>query len=77
LHLNFENRSTGEKDRVPVSAQIVEIEAVDFFGLSANVARTGGVIGSVVGTVIGFPFLEDIVKFLFGRRKKKQSGPAT
>lgn len=71
LHLNFENRQTGEKDRIAVSAQIVEIEAVDFFGMSFNVARTSGVVGSIIGGVIGFPFLEDILKFIFNRRKKK------
>ena len=70
LHLNFENKSTGEKDRIAVSAQIVEIEAVDFFGLSVNVVRTSGVIGSIVGGVIGFPFIEDIIKFIFKRRRK-------
>jgi hypothetical protein len=70
LHLNFADKSTGEQSRIAVSAQIVEIEAVDFFGLSVNVARTSGVIGSVVGGVVGFPFIEDIIKFLFKRRKK-------
>ena len=45
---------------------------VDFFGLSFNVARAGGVIGSVLSGVIGFPFLEDIIKFLFKKRKKKK-----
>ena len=69
LHLNFADKSTGEESRIAISAQIVEIEAVDFFGLSVNVARTSGVIGSIVGGVIGFPFLEDIIKFLFKRRK--------
>jgi hypothetical protein len=48
----------------------VEIEAVDFFGLSVNVARTSGVLGTIIGGVVGLPFLEDIVKFLFKRRKK-------
>jgi hypothetical protein len=73
LHLNFADKSTGEKSRIAVSAQIIEIEAVDFFGLSVNVARTSGVIGSIVGGVVGFPFLEDIVKFLVGLfRRKKQ-----
>jgi hypothetical protein len=73
LHLNFADKSTGEQSRIAVSAQIVEIEAVDFFGLSVNVARTSGVIGSIVGGVVGFPFLEDIVKFLAGLfRRKKQ-----
>jgi len=71
LHLNFADKSTGEQSRIAVSAQIVEIEAVDFFGLSVNVVRTSGVIGSVVGGVVGFPFIEDIIKFIFKRRKKK------
>jgi len=44
---------------------------VDFFGLSVNVARTSGVVGSIVGGVVGFPFIEDIIKFLFKRRKKR------
>jgi hypothetical protein len=70
LHLNFVDKATGEQNRIAVSAQIIEIEAVDFFGLSVNLARTSGVIGSVVGGVVGFPFLEDIIKFLFKRRKK-------
>ena len=72
LHLGFENRSTGEKDRVAISAQIIEIEAVDFFGFSVNFVRTSGVVGSVIGAVIGFPFLDDILKYLFNRRKKKK-----
>lgn len=70
LHLNFENMTTGEKSRIAVSAQVVEIEAVDFFGLSVNVARASGVVGSIVGGVVGFPFLEDIVKYIFKRRKR-------
>lgn len=70
LHLVFADRISGEQSRMAVSAQIVEIEAVDFFGFSVNVARTSGVVGSVIGGIIGFPFLEDIIKFLF---KKKRS----
>ncbi len=65
LHLNFENRLTEEKDRVAISAQMIEIEAVDFFGMSVNVARTSGVVGSFIGGIIGFSFLEDIVKCIF------------
>jgi hypothetical protein len=72
LHLNFANKATGEEDRIAVSAQIIEIEAVDFFGLSVNVARTSGLVGSVVGGVVGFPFLEDILKFLLKRKSNKR-----
>jgi hypothetical protein len=70
LHLLFVNKSNGEESRKPVSAQIVEIEAVDFLGFSGAFARTTGLVGSVVGTVLGFPFLEDILRFLFKRRGK-------
>jgi hypothetical protein len=72
LHLNFVNKSTGEEDRIAVSAQLIEIRAVDFFGLSVNLARTTGVVGSVVGGVIGFPFIEDILRFLFKRKSNKR-----
>ena len=70
LYLRFVDKQNGEESQKAVSAQLLEIEAVNFFSLSGNFARTTGVIGSVVGTVIGFPFLEDIVKFLIKRRKK-------
>ena len=71
LYLRFVDESTGEESRNTVSAQIVDIEAVNFLGLSANLARSTGVVGSVVGTIIGFPFLEDILKFLLGKLSKK------
>ncbi len=70
LYLRFVDKQTGEESRKTVSAQLVEIEAVNFLGLSGNWARTTGIIGSVVGTVIGFPFLEEIVKFLLKRRAR-------
>lgn len=70
LHLNFRDKLTDEETRIALSAQAVEIEAVDFFGLSVNVARTSGVVGSIIGGVLGFPFLEEITRFIFKRRKK-------
>jgi len=70
LYLRFVDKQTGEESRKTVSAQIVEIEAVNFLGLSGEFARTAGVIGSVVGTILGFPFFEDIVKFALKRRSK-------
>ena len=70
LYLRFVDKQNGEESRTAVSAQIVEIEAVNLLGLSANFARATGVVGSVIGAVLGFPFFEDIVKFLFKRRIK-------
>jgi len=34
--------------------------------------RVVGGLGSVVGAIVGFPFFEDIVKFLFAGRKKRR-----
>src|SRR5215207_732712 len=39
LYLRFVDKSNGEESRKTVSAQIVEIEAVNLLGLSANFAR--------------------------------------
>jgi hypothetical protein len=70
LYVRFVDKQSGEESRKTVSAQTVEIEAVNLLGLSGGFARTTGVIGSIVGTIIGFPFFEDIIKFLFKRRNK-------
>jgi hypothetical protein len=70
LYLRFVDKQTGAESRKTVSAQLVEIEAVNFLGLSGDFARTTGIIGSVVGTIIGFPFFEDIIKLIFKRRNK-------
>ena len=71
LYLRFVDKVSGEESQRPVSAQIVEIEAVNLLGIPANVVRVAGGAGSVIGGIIGFPFFEDIVKFLFGRRRKR------
>lgn len=70
LHLRFVDKASGEESRRAVSAQTIEVEGANLFGFSGNSARTLGVIGSVVGAVTGFPFLQDILKFLWRRRKK-------
>ena len=70
LYLRFVDKQSGEESRKTLSAQLVEIEAVNFLGLSGEFARTTGIIGSVVGTIIGFPFFEDIIKFILRRRNR-------
>jgi hypothetical protein len=72
LYLNFTDRLSGEESRMALSAQIVEIEAVDFFGFSVDFVRTSGVVGSVLGVIVGLPFFNDVVKYLWNRRRKKQ-----
>lgn len=73
FYLRFVDKVSGEESRRAVSAQIVEVEAVNFLGLPANLARTVGGIGALVGTVVGFPFFEDVVKFVFRRLARKKA----
>jgi hypothetical protein len=70
LYLRFVDKQNSEESRNTLAAQLVEIEAVNFLGFSGEFARTTGVIGSVVGTIIGFPFFEDIIKLFLKRRNK-------
>ena len=72
FYLRFVDKVSGEESQKTISAQIVEIEAVNLLGLPANLVRTFGGVGSVVGAVVGFPFIEDILRFLFGRRKSRR-----
>jgi hypothetical protein len=71
LYLKFVDKSSGEESQKTVSAQTVEIESTNFLGLSANLARSTGVVGSILGTILGLPFFEDIVKLLLRNRLKK------
>lgn len=72
LYLRFVDKSSGEESQKALSAQIVEIEAVNFLGLSTNLVRSTGVVGSIVGTIIGFPFFEDILKFILRKGSKNK-----
>lgn len=72
LYLRFVDRSSGEESRKAISVQIVEIQAVNLLGVSANLARATGMLGSVIGTILGFPFFEDILKLLFRKLGRKK-----
>ncbi|MGC8855729.1 MAG: hypothetical protein ACP5QU_02920, partial [Anaerolineae bacterium] len=73
LHLLFVPKIGGPESRKAISAQRIEIETTSFFGLPASLARTSGTIGSLIGSLLSFPFLEQIVRFLFRRRKHSAS----
>lgn len=68
LHLRFIPKAGGEESRIPISVQFLEIEATSFLGfLNGNMARGIGAFGSMLGTFLGFPFVDDLVKWLFRR----------
>ena len=70
LYLRFVDKQSGQESRKTLSAQIIEIESANFLGFSGGWARLTGLVGSVVGTIIGFPFFEDVIKF-FARRRNR------
>ena len=72
LYLRFVDKVSGDESQQAISAQTVQIEAVNFLGIPARIIRVTGGVGSLVGAVVGFPFFEDIAKFVFARWKKKR-----
>ena len=70
FYLRFVNKVSGAESQQTVSAQPIQIDATNFFGFSGGVARIAGGIGSIIGAVLGFPFADDIIKWLYGRLKK-------
>jgi hypothetical protein len=70
LSLRFVNKLNGEETQKVLSAQQVQIEATTFLGLKADTARAAGGVGSIVAGILGFPFADDIFKFLWGHVKR-------
>ena len=73
FYLHFMPKVSGVESRQALSAQQIEIEATSFLGLRANPARWLGIAGTVVSSVLGFPFLEAIMKWLLKRIKPGSS----
>ena len=76
LHLRFIPMSTlnGEQEsRIAVSVQFLEIRARSFLGfLNGGTARGIGALGSLIGSVLGFPFVDDLLKWLWGKVRRKR-----
>lgn len=61
-----------QENRITISVQFLEIEAKSFLGfLNGGVARGVGVLGSLIGSALGFPFVDDFMKWLWGRLRRK------
>jgi hypothetical protein len=72
VHLRFIPRAGGEELRSPLTAQLVEVQAVNLLGLGGNTARWLGGLGTLAGS---FFSLENLLPWVVGLlRKKKRSG---
>jgi hypothetical protein len=70
LHLRFIPRQGGQETRSVLSAQLIEIEAVNFLGLGGATARVLGSVGVVVGSVLGLDNLIPwFIKLIWPRKK--------
>lgn len=58
LYLRLVPKAGGEEIRQPVSAQLIEISSKSVLGRTGTEARAAGVIGSILGLVLGFLFIQ-------------------
>ena len=70
LHLVFIPKDGGAESRRALSAQRVEVRAVNFLGLGGSTARWLGGFGTLLGSFIS---LDSILPWIFKRFRKKRS----
>jgi hypothetical protein len=71
LFLRFVDKVSKVESSKAISAQPVQITATNLLGLTGTIARTAGSLGSLVGAVLGFPFVDDVLKWLWSRITKR------
>ena len=73
VHLRFIPKDGSPESRKTLSAQQVEVRAVNLLGLSGNAARWMGMLGTLVGSSLSF---EKVFSWVISRmRKKKEPQP--
>jgi hypothetical protein len=68
-HLKFLPKEGGNVLDHPIFARTIQIKSITLLGLSVVPAKLLGSFGAILGTVIGFPFLEDILKLIIKKLK--------
>ena len=72
LHLHYlPKEADGQEARLALTAQLVEIEAVNFLGLSGGAARVTGWLGAALGSILSLDKLFDMAAGLFKRQRRK------
>jgi hypothetical protein len=68
LHLRFIPKEGGQESRKSLTAQLVEVRAVNFLGLGGTTARLLGGLGTLVGSFLG---LDSILSWAVGLIKRR------
>lgn len=74
LHLDLVPKAGGTTDQVLLLARHFALEVVSVFGLPAKVVGLVGFIGLVLGTVTGYPFIWDWIRWLYRSARRSVSG---
>ena len=67
FYLHFYPKTGGQDTRQALSAQPIEIESTSLFGLQATPARWLGVVGTFISSLLGLPFLDELLKRIWKR----------
>lgn len=71
LWLEFVPKNGAQPERVTVLSKALEIQAVTLLGLSGVMARWLGGAGVVVSSILGFPLIENVLKWLWSRKRQE------
>jgi len=71
VYLDLVPKAGGEMQQQPLLARLLEIEGRSVLGMSAGITRWAGAVGTVASAVLGFPFLEKVLKSIWERIRKR------
>ena len=70
FYLRYKPLAGGDDRKQALAALPVEFDVPALFGLNATVVRLLGGLGAVVSTILGLPFLEEILRWLWKRLRR-------
>lgn len=71
FYLRFVPKDGGPETRETLSAQAIEIDSTTLFGFRAEQARWLGVLGTFISSLLGLPFLEQILRWLWKKLHRR------
>jgi len=70
IHVRFVPKAGGDVLQKELWARTPTIQTVDVFGLPAAVAKGLGLVGSILGSILSFPFAEKFYSWLWGKIRR-------
>lgn len=74
LYLRFIPNNGGIESRRVISVQFLEVEAISLFGIGGGQARAMGAAGMLTGILLGIPFIENRIRWLWRKVSEKGKG---